>query len=137
MAATGASGSQRWRFGSPFRDALDQAPRWRAQVCVPGQEGRPIMPSLNTDRIRNTFFYAPNGDPGFTFTVIARASGLQIGVRAEDVPGDAPGNFGFVGPRDQGWASAVEHFGRYLAKLSEHDRKRRERQDEQREAGGN
>lgn len=95
------------------------------------------MPSLNTDRIRNTFFYAPNGDPGFTFTVIARASGLQIGVRAEDVPGDAPGNFGFVGPRDQGWASAVEHFGRYLAKLSEHDRKRRERQDEQREAGGN
>ena len=66
-----------------------------------------------------------------------RASGLQIGVRAEDVPGNAPGNFGFVGPRDQGWASAAEHFGLYLAKLSEHDRKRRERQDEQREAGGN
>jgi len=95
------------------------------------------MPSLNTDRIRDTFFYAPNGDPGFTFTVIARASGLQIGVRAEDVPGNAPGNFGFVGPRDQGWASAAEHFGRYLAKLSEHDRKCRERQDEQQEAGGN
>ena len=76
------------------------------------------MPSLNTDRIRDTFFYAPNGDPGFTFTVIARASGLHIGVRAEDVPGDAPGIFGFVGPRDQGWASGVEHFGRYLAKLA-------------------
>src|ERR1700684_971038 len=54
MAATGTSGSQRWRFGSSFRDVLDQASRWHAQVCVPGLEGRPIMPSLNTDRIRDT-----------------------------------------------------------------------------------
>jgi hypothetical protein len=86
------------------------------------------MPSLDPERIRRTFFYTQTGDPGFTFTVIARESGLEIGVRADDVPGEAPGNFGFVGPRDQGWASATEHFGRYLAKLSEHDRKRRERQ---------
>ena len=84
------------------------------------------MPSLKPDRIRETFFYTPNGDPGFTFTVIARRSGVQIGVRSTDVPGDALGNFGFVGPRDQGWASAAEHFGRYLAKLCEHDRMRRE-----------
>jgi hypothetical protein len=67
------------------------------------------MPSLNPARIREEFFYQPNGEPGFTFTAIARANAVEI-------------NKGFVGPRDQGWASPAEHFGRRLAKLCEHDR---------------
>jgi hypothetical protein len=70
------------------------------------------MPSLKPDRIRAEFFEQPNGDPGFTFRVIARKSGVEI-------------NGDLVGPRDQGWASATEHFGRRLAKLCEYDLQRR------------
>ncbi len=71
------------------------------------------MPSLDPARIRAEFFHQPNGDPGFTFTVIARANGVEI-------------NGGYIAPRDQGWASAAEHFGRRLAKLCEYDRRRRD-----------
>jgi hypothetical protein len=54
----------------------------------------------------------PNGDLGFTFKVVARKSGVEV-------------NGDLIGPPEQGWASAAEHFGRYLAKLCEADRKRR------------
>ena len=59
----------------------------------------------------------PNGDLGFTFKVVARKSGVEVN-------GDP------IGPPEQGWASAAEHFGRRLAKLCEADRKRRARQAE-------
>jgi len=71
------------------------------------------MPSLKPERIRAEFTHQPNGDPGFAFTVIARRTGVEI-------------NGDFIGPRDQGWASAAEHFGRRLAKLCEYDLKRRQ-----------
>lgn len=74
------------------------------------------MPSLKPERIRAEFFEQPNGDPGFTLTVIARESGVEISIGKSK---------GLVGPREQGWASASEHFGRYLAKLCEYDLKRR------------
>jgi hypothetical protein len=41
---------------------------------------------------------APNGDLGFTFKVVARKTGVEI-------------NGHVVGPREQGWALATEHFG--------------------------
>jgi hypothetical protein len=74
------------------------------------------MPSLKPERIREEFFTRPNGDVGFTFTVIARKSGVEV-------------NGGLIGPREQGWASAAEHFGRRLAKLCEHDLRRRDGMD--------
>jgi hypothetical protein len=52
--------------------------------------------------------------------VIARRSSVEI----ITYPGGAE-NRGFIGPRDQGWASAAEHFGRRLAKLCEADLRRR------------
>ena len=70
------------------------------------------MPSLNPERIRAEFSEQPNGDIGFTFKVIARKSGIEI-------------NGDLIGPREQGWASAAEHFGLRLAKLCEYDLKRR------------
>ena len=36
------------------------------------------MPSLKEERIRAEFSEQPNGDVGFTFTVIARKSGIEI-----------------------------------------------------------
>lgn len=39
-------------------------------------------------------------------------------------------NGDLIGPPEQGWAPAAEHFGRRLAKLCEADRKRRARQAE-------
>ena len=54
------------------------------------------MPLLEPERIRAEFTKQPNGDPGFTFTVIARKSGIEI-------------NGDLIGPREQGWASAAEH----------------------------
>ena len=71
------------------------------------------MPSLRPVWVRSEFFEQPNGDPGLTFTVIARKSGIEV-------------NNDLVGPREQGWASAAEHFGRRLAKLCEYDLKRRD-----------
>jgi hypothetical protein len=70
------------------------------------------MPSLKPDRIRAEFEEQPNGDVGFTFKVVVRNAGIEI-------------NGDLVGPREQGWASAAEHFGRRLAKLCEYDLKRR------------
>jgi len=45
---------------------------------------------------------------------VARKSGVEV-------------NGDLIGPPEQGWASATEHFGRRLAKLCEADRKRRAR----------
>lgn len=73
------------------------------------------MPSLDPGRIRAEFTEQPNGDPGFTFKVVARKSGVEV-------------NGDLIGPPEQGWASAAEHFGRRLAKLCEEDRKRRAQQ---------
>ena len=72
------------------------------------------MPSLKPDRIRDEFFTQPNGDIGFTFKVVARKAGIEI-------------NGDLIGPREQGWASAAEHFGRRLAKLCADDLKHRDR----------
>ncbi len=79
------------------------------------------MPSLDPARIREEFTTQPNGDLGITITVIARRDGVEI----ITYPGGKKKG-GYIGPRDQGWASAAEHFGRRLAKLCEADRKRRE-----------
>ncbi len=68
------------------------------------------MPSLKPERIRAEFFEQPNGDLGFTFKVVARKSGVEI-------------NGDLVGPREQGWASAAEHFARHLAILCHDDLK--------------
>jgi hypothetical protein len=70
------------------------------------------MPSLNPERIRAEFTEQPNGDLGFTFKVVARKSGVEV-------------NDDLIGPSEQGWASAAEHFNRRLAKLCEADRERR------------
>ncbi len=70
------------------------------------------MPSLDPERIRAEFIQQPNGDLGFIFKVVARKSGVEV-------------NGDLIGPPEQGWASAAEHFGRRLAKLCEADRKRR------------
>jgi hypothetical protein len=70
------------------------------------------MPSLKEERIRAEFSEQPNGDMGFTFTVIARKSGIEI-------------NGHLIGPREHGWTSAAAHFSRRLARLCEYDLKRR------------
>jgi hypothetical protein len=69
------------------------------------------MPS--PDEIRKHRTHQPNGDLGFTFKVVARTNGVEI-------------NGHYVGPKEQGFASAAEHFGQYLALLAAHDRRRRE-----------
>jgi hypothetical protein len=65
-------------------------------------------PSLKPERIRAEFDTTPNGDVGFTFKVVARRTCVEV-------------NGDFIGPRDQGWASAAEHFGRRLAVLCAED----------------
>jgi hypothetical protein len=65
------------------------------------------------DEIRESFREMPNGDLSFTFTVTARASGVEI-------------NGHLVGPREQGWASATEHFGQFLARLAADDLRKRQ-----------
>jgi hypothetical protein len=55
----------------------------------------------------------PNGDLGFTFKVVARENGVEI-------------NGHYVGPREQGFASASEHFGKYLAQFVADDRRKRD-----------
>jgi hypothetical protein len=69
------------------------------------------MPS--TDEIRTHFTSQPNGDLGFAIKVIARENGVEI-------------NGHFVGPKEQGFASAAEHFGQYLALLARDDQRKRE-----------
>lgn len=65
------------------------------------------------DEIRKYFTVQPNGDLGFTFKVVARENGIEI-------------NGHYVGPKEQGFASAIEHFGQYLALLARDDRRKRE-----------
>ena len=67
----------------------------------------------NIDEIRASFREMPNGDLSFNFKVTARASGVEI-------------NGHLVGPREQGWASATEHFGQYLARLAADDLRKRQ-----------
>jgi hypothetical protein len=69
------------------------------------------MPS--PDEIRKHFTEQPNGDLGFPFKVVARENGVEI-------------NGHYVGPKEQGFASAAEHFGQYLAQLAADDRRKRE-----------
>ena len=69
------------------------------------------MPS--PDEIRRYFTSQPNGDLGFAFTVVARENGVEINGR-------------YVGPKEQGFASAAEHFGQYLALLAKDARRKRE-----------
>ena len=74
------------------------------------------MPSIKPDRIRSKFTKSPKtGDIGFTMTVIARKGGVEV-------DGD------LIGPREQGWASAAEHFGRHLAVLCKDDDLKRQQQ---------
>jgi hypothetical protein len=71
---------------------------------------------VSRDEIREHFHEQPNGDLGFTLKVVARENGVEINGR-------------YVGPREQGFASAVEHFGQYLAQLAVDDRRKREDED--------
>ena len=71
------------------------------------------MPSIDEIRDNISKKTAPNGDLGFTFKVVARKTGVEL-------------NGHFVGPREQGWASAAEHFGQYLARLAHDDLRKRE-----------
>jgi hypothetical protein len=68
------------------------------------------MPSLDAARIKQKFWTTRNGDFAFTISVIARRDGVQIWTGR---PG-AEDKRGYIDPRDQGWASAAEHFGRCL-----------------------
>jgi hypothetical protein len=74
-------------------------------------QGMIRMPSL--DEVREHFQEQPNGDLGFTLKVIARENGVEM-------------NGHYVGPREQGFASAAGHFGQYLAQLAADDRRKRE-----------
>jgi hypothetical protein len=65
------------------------------------------------DEIRKHFTSQPNGDLVFTLKVIAREDGVEI-------------NGHYVAPKEQGFASAAEHFGQYLALLAADDRRKRE-----------
>lgn len=69
------------------------------------------MPSV--EDIRRRFTKQPNDDLGFTVKVVARENGVEI-------------NGHYVGPKEQGFASAAEHFGQYLALLAADDRRKRE-----------
>src|SRR5262245_33668248 len=71
------------------------------------------MPSIDEIRDNISRNMQPNGDPGFTFKVVARKTGVEI-------------NGHFVGPRERGWTSAAEHFGQYLARLAYDDLRSRE-----------
>jgi hypothetical protein len=71
------------------------------------------MRMTSPDEIRSHFTEQPNGDLGFMFKVVARENGVEI-------------NGHYVGPKEQGFASAAEHFGRYLAQLAADDRRKRE-----------
>lgn len=80
------------------------------------ERDRASMQSSKSDRIRSNFTKSPQtGDIGFTMTVVARKSGVEV-------------NGDLIGPREQGWASAAEHFGRHLAVLCKDDEHKREQQ---------
>jgi hypothetical protein len=83
------------------------------------------MPSLEKARIRQQFDHAPNGDLQFTMTVIARKGGVevQLGTGKDK----EAGLISHHGSREQGWASAAEHFGRYLSTLCQDDLNARHR----------
>jgi hypothetical protein len=90
--------------------------RQRAADTIAVGTDRASMPSIKPDRIRSKFTKSPKtGDIGFTMTVVARKGGVEV-------DGD------LIDPREQGWASAAEHFGRYLAALCEDDERTRQQQ---------
>ena len=68
---------------------------------------------MTARQIRQHRTSQPNGDLGFIFKVVARENGVEI-------------NGHFVGPKEQGFASAAEHFGQYLALLAADDRRKRD-----------
>jgi hypothetical protein len=72
-----------------------------------------VIRMSSPDDIRGHFTEQPNGDLAFTFKVVARENGVEL-------------NGHYVGPKEQGFASAAEHFGRYLAQLAADDRRKRE-----------
>jgi hypothetical protein len=90
--------------------------RQRAADTIAGQRDRASIQSSKPDKIRSNFTRSPKtGDIGFTMTVVARETGVEV-------------NGDLIGPREQGWASAAEHFGRLLAVLCEDDEHKREQQ---------
>ena len=90
--------------------------RQRTADMIAVERDRASVPLIDPDRIRSKFTKSPKtGDLGFTMTVVARQGGVEV-------DGD------LIGPREQGWASAAEHFGRHLAVLcKDDDRKRQQR----------
>jgi hypothetical protein len=90
--------------------------RQRAADTISVERDRPSMPSIEPDGIRSDFTKSPKtGDIRFTMTVVARKSGVEV-------------NGDLIGPREQGWASAAEHFGRHLAVLCKDDERKRQQQ---------
>ncbi len=90
--------------------------RQRAADTIAVDRDRASMPSIKPDRIRSNFTKSPKtGDIGFTMTVVARKSGIEV-------------NGDLIGPREQGWASAAERFGRSLAVLCKDDEHKRQQQ---------
>jgi hypothetical protein len=88
--------------------------RQRAADTIAMERDRAFVPSIKPDRIRSNFTKSPEtGDIGFTMTVVARKGGVEV-------DGD------LIGPREQGWASAAEHFGRHLAVLCKDDERKRQ-----------
>lgn len=90
--------------------------RQRAADTIAAEKDRASMPSIKPDRIRSNFTKSPKtGDIGFTMTVVARKSGVEV-------------NGDLICPHEQGWASAAEHFGRHLAVLCKDDEHKRQQQ---------
>jgi hypothetical protein len=90
--------------------------RQRAADTIAVRSDRASKSSIKPDRSRSKFTKSPKtGDIGFTMTVVAREGGVEV-------DGD------LIGPREQGWASAAEHFGRHLALLCRDDERKRQQQ---------
>jgi len=90
--------------------------RQRAADTIAVERDRASMPSIKPHRTRSKFTESPkSGDIGFTMTVVARKGGVEV-------------NGDLIGPREQGWAIAAEHFGRHLAVLCKDDERRRQQQ---------
>ena len=88
--------------------------RQRAADTIAVERDRASMPSIKPDRICSNLTKSPKtGDIGFIITVVARKSGVEV-------------NGDLIGPREQGWASAAEHFGRHLAVLCKDDERKRQ-----------
>jgi hypothetical protein len=84
-----------------------------ASVASYSIESKEMVKMTSPYEIREYFTSQPNGDLGFTFRVVARENGVEI-------------NGHYVGPKEQGFASATEHFGQFLALLARDDRRKRQ-----------